>query len=101
MELIQSEFSLASITASTSNMDTPVYNPTTVPITSPKETNLGNGHKRSVSMASNGAGPVQVDSLDLRAFKNMPARQPVDIQFRDITYSVNVGFRKGKTMISE
>lgn len=29
-------------------------------------------------------------------FTNLPYREPIDIQFKDITYTVDMGFNKGK-----
>lgn len=36
------------------------------------------------------------DELDLRPFNNLPPRDPVDIQFKDVSYYVKTGFRRGK-----
>lgn len=30
------------------------------------------------------------------AFQNLSYREPIDLQFRDITYTANLGFRKGE-----
>uniref|UniRef100_A0A336M1M3 CSON010477 protein n=1 Tax=Culicoides sonorensis TaxID=179676 RepID=A0A336M1M3_CULSO len=39
------------------------------------------------------------DELHLRPFHNLPARTPVDLQFKDISYYVKTGFRKSKKEI--
>lgn len=31
-------------------------------------------------------------------FTNLPYREPIDIQFKDISYTVNLGFNKGKAI---
>jgi hypothetical protein len=97
MELIQSELALATITTGGSSMDTPVYNATTVPINQTKETNLG-ARKRTHSNTrpDQSTTTPHPDNYELKPFRNLPARSPVDIQFRDITYSVSAGFRKGE-----
>lgn len=60
----------------------PVYNSTTIPLNGKKE------------------APVyqeKDDKFELRTFNNLPERKPVDIQFKDISYCVKAGFRKGET----
>ena len=65
----------------------PVYKSTTVPI------------ERKISTAEKNPGLknnfTSDPELHVRPFQNLPAREPVDIQFKDVTYTVNVGFRKG------
>lgn len=29
---------------------------------------------------------------------NLPYREPIDLQFKDVTYTVNLGFNKGKNL---
>lgn len=63
----------------------PVYNSTTVPLGE-----SSNGHGRG-----NGASKSD-EKYELNMFQNLPKRSPVDIQFKDISYCVNAGFRKGE-----
>lgn len=76
----------------------PVYNTTTVPISNGKH---HNGVMNGVTNGSNGNGhhPVEEDSdsdmnLDTH-LTNLPHRDPVDMEFKDLSLTVNLGFRKG------
>lgn len=62
----------------------PVYNETTVPLTS----------KQPSPVAP--AVHEEDTKFDLKTFNNLPERKPVDIQFKDISYCVKAGFRKGE-----
>lgn len=81
MEVIQHE---AVSTLSSSAQDAPVYNSTTIPMS----TNY-------TSIPTNEPVNRPEDDYVLRPFSNLPAREPVDIQFKDVSYTVNVGFRQG------
>lgn len=37
-----------------------------------------------------------INNNDNYGFTNLPYSEPIDLQFKDITYSVNLGFNKGK-----
>ncbi|GAB0089083.1 ATP-binding cassette sub-family G member 4 [Sergentomyia squamirostris] len=76
----------------------PVYKSTTVPF---EKGNAQNGTVEHSPDARDTGSPLinSEDTMELRAFSNLPSREPVDIQFKDVTYSVNVGFRKGKKEI--
>lgn len=76
----------ADITVTSTNSP-PVYNPTKVPLNSPKAPANNNVYQQS-----HGAE----DKFELRTFNNLPERKPVDIQFKDISYCVKAGFRKGE-----
>lgn len=39
---------------------------------------------------------LQMDNNDNITFQNLSYREPVDLQFKDVTYTVNLGFRKGE-----
>lgn len=64
----------------------PVYNSTTIPL---------NGNSRAESQQS----PSKDEKFELRTFNNLPERKPVDIQFKDISYCVKAGFRKGEFLL--
>lgn len=65
----------------------PVYNSTTIPIASNR------GQEPPQQEKESGRGD---EKYELRTFNNLPERTPVDIQFKDISYCVKAGFRKGK-----
>lgn len=62
-----------------------------------------NDRPNSVSMATinteshqeNGFN-LHMDNNDNITFQNLSYRDPIDLQFKDITYTVNLGFRKGE-----
>ena len=67
----------------------PVYNPTTIPLHDLSSNGNGSSTNGKHEMSS------MQEKEKLKTFSNLPERTPVDIQFKDITYTVNVGFRKG------
>lgn len=70
----------------------PVYNSTTVPLNEPQQ-------PRQQQQQQNGSGTgrsKQDEKYQLNMFSNLPERTPVDIQFKDISYCVKAGFRKGE-----
>lgn len=76
----------------------PVYNSTTIPIQNGK-------YQNGVSNGVNGNGhpPVEEDSdgdsdMDTH-FSNLPHREPVDIEFKDLSLTVGLGFRKGEVLV--
>lgn len=79
---------------STPNLSSSVYNQTTYPI----------GDKKNGSSVLPWLTPskniLAVDELELRPFHNLPPRDPVDIQFKDVSYFVKSGFRRGKFALS-
>lgn len=91
MEFIQQEarthIALATLTAAAD--DKPVYNSTTVPILNNKE--LMNNGRLPLNNGSSGS-----ESFKFSNFTNLPSREPVDLQFKDVSYTVNLGFHKGK-----
>jgi hypothetical protein len=89
MEFVNGEArGLAMATINDSNE--PVYKSTTVPIER-KKSNVD----RNPSLKNNFTSDLE---LQIRPFQNLPAREPVDIQFKDVTYTVSVGFRKGESV---
>ncbi|XP_055710760.1 ATP-binding cassette sub-family G member 4 [Phlebotomus papatasi] len=72
----------------------PVYKSTTIPYDKGSDPNGTIQHSNNTGNNQNENGIVE-----LKSFSNLPVRDPVDIQFKDITYCVNVGFRQGKKEI--
>ncbi|XP_061392278.1 ATP-binding cassette sub-family G member 4-like [Musca vetustissima] len=81
----------------------PVYNSTTMPL---KAAN-GNGSRRESKTPAN--SPVDthpptlngntLEEKDMGRFSNLPSREPVDMQFNNLSLTVNLGFRKGNKEI--
>ncbi|XP_055683554.1 ATP-binding cassette sub-family G member 4 [Lutzomyia longipalpis] len=85
-EGLRAEFTL---THTPSAADAPsVYKSTTIPY-----------DKGPNGTAGQNESPPEEQSLEVKRFSNLPQREPVDIQFKDITYTVSVGFRKEKKEI--
>lgn len=53
-------------------------------------TSNGNGAHRENGYVTN------IDNADRFAFTNLPYRESIDLQFKDITYTVKMGWNKGK-----
>jgi len=58
-----------------------------------------------ITYKSEGNGHIQIrenrsDYQDCheQAFSRLPQREPVDMQFENISYTASLGFRKGKTL---
>lgn len=71
----------------------PVDNSTTIPLNG-----KGGGYQEEPQQkeAMGGGGGRGEEKYELRTFNNLPERTPVDIQFKDISYCVKAGFRKGE-----
>lgn len=57
-----------------------------VPLVTPSN---GNGTHRENGYVTN------IDNTDRFGFTNLPYREPIDLQFKDITYTVKMGWNKG------
>lgn len=78
----------------------PVYNQTTVPLNRKDSRNMD----QAVIRNNTGNGNTFTSNHDIeghavRPFQNLPPREPVDIQFKDVSYVVDLGFRKGQKEI--
>lgn len=89
-----------------------VYNSTTVPMTS--ASSWRNGHTNTTSTTTpTGAAPiaaaaakqpplepvVEVEedfNIDTNALSNLPPREPVDIEFKELSLTVKLGFKRGE-----
>lgn len=90
MEVISSNVRTSVLNSiSTPNL-TSVYKQTTYPI----ENQNGIPWLQPADNSQN-LSPTE-DELELRPFNNLPPRDPVDIQFKDVSYYVKTGFRRGK-----
>lgn len=72
----------------------PVYNATTIPLAAADSN--GKAAVRQISQQSQTTGGGGDEKFELKSFSNLPERTPVDIQFKDISYTVSAGFRKGE-----
>lgn len=109
MEIFQQESMshIAMAALSGSAEERPVYGSTTVPINNNKE--LTN-HRRpsqqplvgvTVLGAPNTNGIDEIidnndNGYQFQHFRSLPSREPLDIQFKDVSYTVNVGYFKGE-----
>lgn len=78
----------------------PVYNSTTMPL---KAANGNDGRRESkttsnsqTDMHEHTAKVNTLEEKDAGRFSNLPSRDPVDMQFNNLSLTVNLGFRKGK-----
>ncbi|XP_073824320.1 ATP-binding cassette sub-family G member 4 [Musca autumnalis] len=79
----------------------PVYNSTTMPLKS------ANGSRRESKTPANSPVDTQepmqngntLDGKEMERFSNLPSREPVDMQFNNLSLTVNLGFRKGNKEI--
>lgn len=100
MDILQQEVRGIALVNLSEAQSAPVYNQTTVPLNRKDSRNMdqavirnntGNGN----SFTSN----HDIESHAVRPFQNLPPREPVDIQFKDVSYVVDLGFRKGQKEI--
>lgn len=81
-----------SVLSSADNNDDRVYRPTTVPINNNRCDVLKSDRSQSNNIREeNGENGVHKRPQ----FSNLPSRDPIDLQFRDVAYTVNLGLRKG------
>lgn len=95
MEFVQqsarAQISLSVLSSVDSN-DDKVYRPTTVPINNNRSEVL----KSDLSQSNNVRDANGENGVDKRPqFSNLPSREPIDLQFKDVAYTVSLGFRKG------
>uniref|UniRef100_A0A1B0ABB5 ABC transporter domain-containing protein n=1 Tax=Glossina pallidipes TaxID=7398 RepID=A0A1B0ABB5_GLOPL len=90
-----------------------VYNPTTLPLS----TSNGKSYTNGVHTSLNGSATNHTTQLviktnghtinksndsnddEINPFSNLPCREPVDLEFKNLSLTVNLGFRKGKKEI--
>lgn len=88
----------------------PVYNATTVPLNRKDSRNMeqalrnnSSSNNHVVHNNNNNTAHYQshndIEAHHVRPFQNLPPCEPVDIQFKDVSYCVSMGFRKGQKEI--
>jgi len=78
---------------STPNLPSSVYNTTTY------ELEKRNGATLPWNRSVTPKTLLAEDELELRPFHNLPPRDPIDMQFKDVSYFVKSGFKRGKKEI--
>lgn len=84
----------------------PVYNPTTMPLGSTNGLNRNNGNGAGGKTPANSPLDIQAPKLETNykllpqketeRFSNLPSREPVDMDFKNLSLTVKLGFRRGK-----
>lgn len=98
MDILQQEVRGIALANLSEAHSAPVYNQTTVPLNRKDSRNMEQAVIRNNT--GNNAYPSNHDiEGHVRPFQNLPAREPVDIQFKDVSYCVSLGFRKGQKEI--
>ncbi|EAA45250.4 ATP-binding cassette sub-family G member 4 [Anopheles arabiensis] len=92
MDILQQEVRGIALANLSEVQSGPVYNQTTVPLNRKDSRNMDQAVIRNNTANA-------VSNHELRPFQNLPAREPVDIQFKDVSYCVSLGFRKGQKEI--
>lgn len=103
MEFLQQEARSNIALANISSVDQQkaVYQSTTVAISaapdSTKETTLtnGNGVYHIPTSVSDGEAPSGANGF--HHISSLPPREPLDIQFKDVSYTVDLGYFKGES----
>lgn len=85
----------------------PVYNATTVPLNRKDSRNMEQAlrnksssnnhvvHNNNNNNTAHYQSHNDIEAHHVRPFQNLPPCEPVDIQFKDVSYCVSMGFRKG------
>lgn len=92
----QAQIALTALSSSADRNDDKVYRTTTIPINNNRGESLKNDRSQS---SHNWDGNGENGVRKLPQFSNLPSREPIDLQFKDVVYTVNMGFRKGKEEI--
>uniref|UniRef100_A0A8D8FWV4 ATP-binding cassette sub-family G member 4 n=1 Tax=Culex pipiens TaxID=7175 RepID=A0A8D8FWV4_CULPI len=89
----------------------PVYNSTTVPLNRKDSRNMEQAlrnnsssnnhvvHNNNNNNTAHYQSHNDIEAHHVRPFQNLPPCEPVDIQFKDVSYCVSMGFRKGQKEI--
>lgn len=97
MEFVQqstrAQIALTAFSSADGN-DDKVYKSTTVPINNNRGEVIKNDRPHSINnIRENENGENGVHKRP--QFSNLPSREPIDLQFKDVAYTVSMGFRKG------
>lgn len=82
----------------------PVYNATTMPLLALNGRHqITNGTRTPANSPIETPAPPVLKSQtakDNGGFSNLPAREPIDMEFKNLSLTVQLGFRKGKPIIT-
>lgn len=101
MDILQQEVRGIALSTISTDPHAPVYGATTVPLNRKDSRNLDQAmvFNNTSHGHNNNNGHCQshndIEAHHIRTFQNLPSCEPVDIQFKDVSYCVNMGFRKG------
>uniref|UniRef100_A0A182VUV0 ABC transporter domain-containing protein n=1 Tax=Anopheles minimus TaxID=112268 RepID=A0A182VUV0_9DIPT len=97
MDILQQEVRGIALVNLSEVQSSPVYNQTTVPLNRKDSRNMDQAVIRN-NTANTFPSNHDIEG-HIRPFQNLPPREPVDIQFKDVSYCVSLGFRKGQKEI--
>ncbi|XP_053665541.1 ATP-binding cassette subfamily G member 4-like [Anopheles marshallii] len=97
MDILQQEVRGIALANLSEVQSSPVYNQTTVPLNRKDSRNMDQAVIRN-NTAHTFPSNHDIEG-HIRPFQNLPPREPVDIQFKDVSYCVSLGFRKGQKEI--
>lgn len=97
MDILQQEVRGIALANLSEAHSAPVYNQTTVPLNRKDSRNMDQAVIRN-NTANTFTSNHDIEG-HVRPFQNLPPREPVDIQFKDVSYCVSLGFRKGQKEI--
>ncbi|XP_052896153.1 ATP-binding cassette subfamily G member 4 [Anopheles moucheti] len=97
MDILQQEVRGIALANLSEVQSSPVYNQTTVPLNRKDSRNMEQAVIRN-NTANTFPSNHDIEG-HIRPFQNLPPREPVDIQFKDVSYCVSLGFRKGQKEI--
>lgn len=55
-----------------------------------------NGASQAATLPNGGGGGGAENGFHYPHISSLPPREPIDIQFKDVTYTVNLGYLKGE-----
>lgn len=97
MDILQQEVRGIALSNLSEVQSAPVYNQTTVPL------NRKDSRNMDQAVIRNNTAHTYPSNHDIeghiRPFQNLPPREAVDLQFKDVSYCVSLGFRKGQKEI--
>ncbi|XP_035908866.1 ATP-binding cassette sub-family G member 4-like [Anopheles stephensi] len=97
MDILQQEVRGIALANLSEVQSAPVYNQTTVPLNRKDSRNMDQAVIRN-NTANSYPSNHDIEG-HIRPFQNLPAREAVDLQFKDVSYCVSLGFRKGQKEI--
>uniref|UniRef100_A0A182T0N7 Uncharacterized protein n=1 Tax=Anopheles maculatus TaxID=74869 RepID=A0A182T0N7_9DIPT len=95
MDILQQEVRGIALSNLSEVQSAPVYNQTTVPLNRKDSRNMDQAVIRN-NTANTYPSNHDIEG-HIRPFQNLPPREAVDLQFKDVSYCVSLGFRKEAT----